>query len=123
MAGLRAARRMARAIRPHLLNVVACKMGATDDRLAEFHEFAKTRETAWQAQHGGPAFTEQSFLPRMLYGDYVTSLLRAASDREHVTLETAQDEVTDILSVRRRLSPDAGRRNAAARRPRRAGAG
>lgn len=66
----------------HLLNVPARRMSAFPDDPGHFARW-------YAAHHGG---TEEDFAPRMLFGDYVVSLLRDAGDR----IEIVRGEAVDV---------------------------
>lgn len=74
---------------PYLLNVPAARMSASSHAPLEFLQFAR---------HRFPDATEQDFLPRALYGEYLEWLLRRAelSAPPHVELVRVQGEVNAI---------------------------
>jgi len=75
----------------HLLNVPAVRMGAFPDRIDDFY--------LW-LQKQGSALTPDSFAPRMLYGNYIESLLEAAKrNTRDVSIETVTAEATDAKAT------------------------
>jgi uncharacterized NAD(P)/FAD-binding protein YdhS len=83
----------------HLLNVRADRMGAFEDRQDDFYRWLLAHEAAWRRRHPALAALKvrpEGFMPRMLYGDYLTSLLEdARRNTGGVTLEQIEAEVTD----------------------------
>jgi uncharacterized NAD(P)/FAD-binding protein YdhS len=62
----------------HLLNVVACKMGAFADDPQHFYHWLLNEEGKWRGLH--PSFKnlniqKDDYLPRMIYGAYLQSIL------------------------------------------------
>lgn len=73
----------------HLLNVPASRMGAFADDVSHF--------LTWLGEKGydyGP----DSFVPRMIFGEYLREVLHAAEDDKHesVKLNIFEDDATDI---------------------------
>ena len=83
----------------HLLNVPARRMGAYADDTGHF--------ARWWAERTDFAATEEDYAPRMVYGDYLTELLREAA------IEVVAGEAVDIadgavlLADGQRLAADA----------------
>src|SRR5205814_2845298 len=71
----------------HLLNVVASNMGGLADVSGHFRD--------WLAQRGEPA-AAGAFLPRMVYGRYLTALLAEASERRPGVLTTIRAEAVGL---------------------------
>jgi uncharacterized NAD(P)/FAD-binding protein YdhS len=74
----------------HILNVPAGRMSAYDDDPDHFLRWARERDSA---VHGG------SFLPRMIYGEYLEDVLQAAAagTAQGVTLDRINAEAVDIV--------------------------
>jgi uncharacterized NAD(P)/FAD-binding protein YdhS len=73
----------------HLLNVPAGRMSALPDDPDHFLRFARTRDAS---------VTGSAFVPRLLYGDYLESLLEESAFSAHraITLERVLDEAVSI---------------------------
>lgn len=73
----------------HLLNVPAGKMGAFPDEIDHFH-----RWLGWNGYH----YSADDFVPRKLFGQYLRSLLQAASESTDNTtrLRLINDEAVDV---------------------------
>lgn len=82
----------------HLLNVPAGKMGAFPDRLDDFLRWLDEHpETT--ADFGLAKIDAGTFAPRMLYGQYVASLLEEATLRSGGRLRRVGGEAVDIAPV------------------------
>ncbi|MEO6003323.1 MAG: FAD/NAD(P)-binding protein [Opitutus sp.] len=82
----------------HLLNVPADKMGLWADEPDHFVRWLREH----REQEGIPdTFGDQDFLPRRLFGAYVTAMLNVAEADapEHVELERIEGEVMDMDEV------------------------
>lgn len=81
---------------PYLLNVPAGRMSANSSAPKEFLEFAQRRM---------PNVTGENFLPRALYGEYLSQLLLAAelSAPRNIRLEIVRGTVTNIRRIERHL--------------------
>ncbi len=99
----------------HLLNVPAGKMGALAQEPGHFYDWLQRHEATWRALD--PAFARMpydadSFMPRMIFGAYVASLLaEAESARGMVRIERVAREVVDVEKLddgRFRLEDAAG---------------
>lgn len=73
------------ALPEHLLNVRARDLGATPDYPGEFADWLNLTERA-----------RQSFLPRLLYGEYLHARLRAAADISAATLHLVEQEAIAV---------------------------
>lgn len=81
----------------HLLNVRAQAMGLFADRHRGFYEWASARD---------PAVTPNDYLPRMLYHDYLSSVLDETCDlarEKSISLEFIRAEVEDVREDRNAL--------------------
>jgi len=82
----------------HLLNVTANRMGAFEDRSDDFYRWLLAHEAQWRSLHAAFAalkVTPTSFMPRMIYGTYLESLLQAAQTNKQARIERVKAEVTD----------------------------
>ena len=81
---------------PYLLNVPASRMSANSAAPKEFLEFAQRRI---------PKATEEDFLPRALYGEYLGEVLLAAqlSAPRTIRLDVIRGSVTNIRRIERHL--------------------
>jgi uncharacterized NAD(P)/FAD-binding protein YdhS len=79
----------------HLLNVPAGKMGAFPDRIDDFLLWLEAHP-AERAALGSPEIDAGKFVPRMLYGQYISSLLAEAADRADGRLRRMGGEAVDI---------------------------
>jgi uncharacterized NAD(P)/FAD-binding protein YdhS len=80
----------------HLLNVVASKMSAYDDRPSHFLEWLRSHPPVL-AQLGLTSVEPGDFIPRSAYGRYLRSLLEQASAQSrHVRLLKIVAQVTDL---------------------------
>jgi len=80
--------------RSHLLNVPAVKMGAFQDDHENFYRWA--RENPEEAKRQGVSDVQpNSFLPRALYGKYLSNLLDQASS-QHGSLRRIIGEAIDV---------------------------
>lgn len=81
----------------HLLNVPADKMSAFPDRPDHFWQWLQTRESEI-----GQKFSQDDFVPRKLYGEYVKSILaEAEAEANGVSLEKLTDEAIGYASAKR----------------------
>lgn len=73
----------------HLLNVPAGKMSALPDKPEHFLNWAKERNSE---------INEKTFVPRMLYGEYLESVLHDAilNKSENISFKRLNDEATDL---------------------------
>ncbi|MGL5793863.1 MAG: FAD/NAD(P)-binding protein, partial [Waterburya sp.] len=80
----------------HLLNVPAGKMSAFPDRPDHFWQWLQTRESAI-----GKKFSQDDFVPRKLYGEYVKSILAEAEAEANtgVSVERLTDEAIGYAST------------------------
>lgn len=86
----------------HILNVPACKMGAYPEAPDHFYQWLIEHQNAWR--HSDPAFagielTPHSYVPRHLYGFYLSNVLSEAyleAVEKGVQLDVLHDEVLDI---------------------------
>jgi uncharacterized NAD(P)/FAD-binding protein YdhS len=88
----------------HLLNVRADRMGAFEDRQDDFYRWLLANEAEWRALDPTLAalpVTPQSFMPRMVYGAYVSALFARAQNSRTAAIEKIPLEVTDA-----QFSPD-----------------
>jgi len=81
---------------PYLLNVPASRMSASSAAPKEFLEFAQRRI---------PKVTGEDFLPRPLYGEYLSEVLLAAqlSAPGNIRLEVVQGSVVNLRRIERHL--------------------
>ncbi len=83
----------------HLLNVRADRMGAFENEPEDFYRWLLAHEAIWRAKHPqlrDLSVTADGFMPRMLYGDYIESLLAEAGHHKNsVTIERISAEVTE----------------------------
>ena len=79
----------------HLLNVPAGKMGAFPDRLDDFQRWLEAHPEA-TAELGVESVDAGAFVPRVLYGRYVASLLDEAAARADGRLRRVAGEVVEI---------------------------
>ena len=79
----------------HLLNVPAGKMGAFPDRVDDFQRWAETHPEETSAL-GVASVTAGSFLPRKLYGRYLSSLLDSAEEASGGRLRRIAGEAIDL---------------------------
>lgn len=81
---------------PYLLNVPASRMSASSAAPKEFLEFAQRRI---------PKVTGEDFLPRTLYGEYLSELLLAAqlSAPGNIRLEIVRGSVVNLRRIERHL--------------------
>jgi uncharacterized NAD(P)/FAD-binding protein YdhS len=94
----------------HLLNVPASDMGAFPDNVGDFYQWLETQPEKLSAI-GIHDIRSDSFVPRMVFGDYIQDLLRQARALPG-TLDVIQDEVLDVKQLddgRFELAPKAGR--------------
>lgn len=82
----------------HLLNVPAGKMGAFPDRLEHFLDWLQSHPLELAALGLGEV-SAGSFVPRVLYGKYVASLLREAETQTHGHFRRIAGEAVDIVPV------------------------
>ncbi len=82
----------------HLLNVPAGKMGAFPDRLDDFLRWLEAHPEA-TAELGLGEITAGSFVPRVLYGKYIASLLDEAMSRSDGRLRRIAGETVDIVPL------------------------
>lgn len=80
----------------HLLNVRAENMSAFPDQPDHL--------VRWARQHYDPEFQPGSFLPRAVYGRYITSLLRAATEQNRNRLQWLHDQVLCLAPKNELLS-------------------
>ncbi|HTV41312.1 MAG TPA: FAD-dependent oxidoreductase [Candidatus Sulfotelmatobacter sp.] len=96
----------------HLLNVPAGDMGAFPDDIGHFYRWLQSRaEHLVAAGIGIREVRPDSFVPRMVFGDYIQDLLREARALPG-TLDVIHDEVLDIERMDNghfELTPKAGR--------------
>ncbi len=83
----------------HLLNVPAGKMGAFPDRLDDFLRWLEAHPEA-TAELGLTEVNAGTFVPRVLYGKYVASLLDHAATRSDGRLRRIVGEAVDIVPTR-----------------------
>jgi uncharacterized NAD(P)/FAD-binding protein YdhS len=94
----------------HLLNVPAGDMGAFPDDINHFYRWLQSHPQHLAAV-GIPEVRPDSFVPRMVFGDYIQDLLRQARSLPG-TLDLIQDEVLDIKQMDKghfEVTPKAGR--------------
>ena len=82
----------------HLLNVPAGKMGAFPDQLDGFLRWLETHPEV-TAELGFKEINAGSFVPRVLYGKYVASLLDHAAARSDGRLRRIAGETVDIVPI------------------------
>ncbi len=75
--------------RNHLLNVRAANMSAFPDQPDHL--------VRWARSNYDPAFCPESFLPRKVYGQYVASLLQAATARSGNRLSWLRDQIVSLM--------------------------
>jgi len=75
----------------HLLNVPACKMTAFPDDPEHF--------LRWAGSNFDPKVKPGDFLPRLVYGRYVASLLQQEIERHPGQFENVQDEAVSLTRV------------------------
>lgn len=80
----------------HLLNVPAGKMGAFPDRLDDFLHWLEAHPEA-VAELGLGKIDAATFVPRVLYGKYVASLLDEATARADGRLRRLAGEAVDLV--------------------------
>jgi uncharacterized NAD(P)/FAD-binding protein YdhS len=78
----------------HLLNVRADQMGAFPDDIGHFYRWLQAHP-ANLAAAGIHELRPDAFIPRLLFGDYLQDLLRAASALPG-TLDIIRDEIIDL---------------------------
>jgi uncharacterized NAD(P)/FAD-binding protein YdhS len=78
----------------HLLNVPASDMGAFPDDIAHFYRWLQAHPGRLAAV-GMREVRSDSFVPRMVFGDYIQDLLREARAQSG-TLDVIHDEVIDV---------------------------
>lgn len=87
----------------HLLNVRAAQMGIDSDNPGGFYEWLQNNEDIWRSADPAfqkLAFDKETFLPRKLYGVYLSSLLKDIKNiakSKNIHFETINKSVTDIL--------------------------
>jgi len=81
----------------HLLNVPVAEMGAFPDNVRHFYQWLETHPEHLEAA-GIRDFRPDSFVPRMVFGDYIQDLLRQARALPG-TLDVIQDEVLDVKQM------------------------
>jgi uncharacterized NAD(P)/FAD-binding protein YdhS len=81
--------------RSHLLNVPAAKMGAFPDDLEHFYRWARENPDELKS-HGLNQVQPHSFLPRALYGKYLSGLLDQANDLRG-SLRRITGEAIDVV--------------------------
>lgn len=94
----------------HLLNVPAADMGAYPDNVSHFYQWLQTHPEHLAAV-GIHEVRPDSFVPRMVFGDYIQDLLRQARLLPG-TLDVINDEISDIKQMDKghfELTPKAGR--------------
>lgn len=72
----------------HLLNVRAGMMSAFEDKPKNFVE--------WLHEHNQTQYNEMSFVPRMLYGQYLNSLFHEEASKYNHSIKYIADEALDI---------------------------
>jgi uncharacterized NAD(P)/FAD-binding protein YdhS len=82
----------------HLLNVPAGKMGAFPDRIDDFLQWLRAHPAEITALGLGE-IDAGMFVPRVLYGQYIASLLRKATDRADGRLRHIGGEAVDIAPL------------------------
>lgn len=82
----------------HLLNVPAGKMGAFPDRLEHFLDWLRSHP-AELAAVGLEEVSAGAFVPRVLYGKYVTALLQEAETHAYGHFRRIAGEAVDIAPV------------------------
>lgn len=84
--------------REHLLNVAARNMSALPDLPSHFLDWLRSRS---EFINTPDAELREMFAPRRLYGDYLRSLLGSCltpiDARNHVTVESINDEAVDVV--------------------------
>lgn len=81
-----------------LLNVPADKMGAFQDAPAHFYEWIQNNQQEWRGLHEDfrqVKYAPSDFVPRMIYGAYLKSLLRQACSQQNEIYLIA-DEVKTV---------------------------
>jgi uncharacterized NAD(P)/FAD-binding protein YdhS len=93
----------------HLLNVPAARMGALPDQHAHFHAWAQRAPDQWRdlaPAYADLAVTEDTFMPRQVYGAYLQGFLREACASSTHSIELVFDAATGLTDSGGVISAD-----------------